>query len=63
MRDDFELSSLPGDSYLLSRSRPTHVASLEDFEDLGQVWVHSCRCCEHCAIKEADMENEVRLVA
>ena len=63
MRDDFELSSPFGVSSRLSRNRPTHVALLEGFEGLGQVWMHGCRCCEHCTIEEANMENKVRLVA
>lgn len=64
MRYDFELSSSPSDlSSRPSRSRPAHVVSLEDFEDLGQVWVHGCRCGGRYAIREADMENGVHLVA
>ncbi|KAF9780905.1 hypothetical protein BJ322DRAFT_1082337 [Thelephora terrestris] len=63
MRYDFELSSLPCLSSRPSQSRPAHVVSLEDFEDLGQVWVYGCRCGEHYAINEADMENDVHLVA
>ena len=27
-----------------SRSRPAHIVSLEDFEDLGRVWIYDRRC-------------------
>ncbi|KAF9644861.1 DnaJ-domain-containing protein [Thelephora ganbajun] len=46
-----------------SRSRPAHIVSLEDFEDLGQVWGHNCRCGGQYTIKEEDMEKGVHLVA
>ena len=58
---DSELSSCPDSSSL--RSRPAHVVSLEDFEDLDQVWAYGCRCGGQYAIKEEDMERGVHLVA
>ena len=60
-RYDSELSSRPDPSS--SRSRPAHIVSLEDFEDLGQVWVYDCRCGGQYAIEEADMEKGVHLIA
>jgi len=61
MRYDSELSSHPDPSS--SRSRPAHIVSLEDFEDLGQVWTHNCRCGGQYAIEEVDMEKDTHLVA
>src|SRR5579872_3421180 len=61
---DFELLTRPDSSpSRSSRSRPAHVISLEDFEQLGQLWVYGCRCSGRYVIEEADMENEVHLVA
>jgi diphthamide biosynthesis protein 4 len=61
LRYDSELSSRPDISS--SRSRPAHIISLEDFEDFEQVWRYNCRCGGKYAIEEADMENDVHLVA
>lgn len=63
MRYDSELSSHNDLLSSQSRSRPAHVVSLEDFEDLGQAWAHSCRCGGQYTIEEADMENDVHLVS
>lgn len=61
IRYDSELSSRSNSSP--SRSRPAHIVSLEDFEDLGQVWTHDCRCGGQYTIEEADMEKDVHLIA
>ena len=63
MRYDSELSSHPDLSPSRSRSRPAHIISLEDFEDLGNVWTHNCRCGGQHTMEEADMENDVHLVS
>lgn len=60
-RYDSELSSRSDLSS--SRSRPAHIVSLEDFEDLGQVWTHNCRCGGQHTIEEADMEKDVHLIS
>ena len=58
---DSELSSR---TYLPpSRSRPAHSVSLEDFEDLGQVWTYDCRCGGQYSIGEEDMEKDIHLIA
>jgi len=62
-RYDSELSSRPDPSLSRGRSRPAHIISLEDFEDLGQVWAHKCRCGGRYTIGEADMENGVHLIS
>jgi len=56
---DSELSSRPGPSP--SRSRPAHIVSLEDFDDLGQGWAYNCRCGGQYTIGEEDMERDVHL--
>ena len=61
IRYDSELSSRRDPCS--SRSRPAHIVSLEDFEDLGQVWTHGCRCGGQYTIEEADMEKDMHLVA
>ena len=61
MKYDSELSSRPDSS--LSRSRPAHIVSLEDFEDLGRVWTYECRCGGQYTVKEEDMETDVHLIA
>ena len=61
VRYDSELSSCSDSSP--SRSRPAHIVSLEDFEDLDQVWTYNCRCSGQYTIGEADMERGVHLVA
>jgi diphthamide biosynthesis protein 4 len=58
---DSELSSRPDLSP--SRSRPAHIVSLEDFDDLGQVWAYKCRCGGQYTVEEEDMEKGVHLVA
>lgn len=58
---DSELSSCSDPS--LSRSRPAHIVSLEEFEDLGQVWTYGCRCGGQYTIGEPDLERDVHLVA
>ena len=58
---DSELSSRPHLSP--SRSRPALSVSLEDFEDLGQVWTYDCRCGGRYTIGEEDMEKDVHLIA
>lgn len=60
---DSELSSRPDASSSGSRSRPAHIISLEDFEDLGRVLAHNCRCGGRYTIEEADLENDVHLVS
>ena len=62
MRYDSELASRSDSSSSRSRSRPAHIISLEDFEELGRVWAHNCRCGGQYTINEADMENDVHLV-
>ena len=57
---DSELSSHPHHPSL--RSRPAHIVSLEDFEDLGQLWAYNCRCGGQYTIGEEDMEKDVHLV-
>ena len=57
---DYELSSRPHLSP--SRSRPAHSVSLEDFEDLGQVWMYDCRCGGRYSIREEDMEKDAHLI-
>lgn len=61
IRYDSELSSSSDPA--LSRGRPAHIVSLEDFEDLDQVWTHHCRCGGQYIIGEADMERDVHLIA
>jgi len=46
-----------------SRSRPAYIVSLEDFDDLGQVWAYECRCGGQYTIGEEDMEKDVHLIA
>jgi len=46
-----------------SRSRPAYIVSLEDFNDLGQVWTYECRCGGQYTIGEEDMEKDVHLIA
>ena len=58
---DSELSSRPDSSS--SRSRPAHIISLEDFEDLGQIWAYDCRCGGRYTIEEEDMEKDIHLMA
>ena len=58
-RYDMELSSRSVPS---SWSRPAQIVSLEDFQELGEVWTHHCRCGGRYTIGEADMENGVHLV-
>ena len=61
MKYDSELASRPDPSS--SRSRPAHIVSLEDFEDLGRVWIYECRCGGQYTVKEEDMETGVHLIA
>jgi diphthamide biosynthesis protein 4 len=63
MRYDSELCSRPDPPLSRSKSRPAHIISLGDFEDLGKVWAHDCRCGGQYTIEEADMENDVHLVS
>ena len=60
-RYDSELSSRSDPSS--SRSRPAHIVSLEEFQDLGQAWTHDCRCGGQYTIGEADMEKDIHLIA
>jgi diphthamide biosynthesis protein 4 len=46
-----------------SRSRPAHIVSLEDLENLGQVWTYDCRCGGQYSIEEEYMEKGVHLMA
>ena len=61
MEYDSKLSSRPDPSS--PRSRPAHIVSLEDFEDLGRVWTYECRCGGQYTVKEEDMETDVHLIA
>jgi len=61
MKYDSELSYHPDPSS--SRSRPAHVVSLEDFENIGDVWTYDCRCGGQYTIGEEVMEKSVHLIA
>ena len=58
---DSELSCRPDSSS--SRSRPAHFVSLEDFENIEQVWTYNCRCGGQYTIEEEAMETGVHLIA